>query len=170
HLFPADSSNWLEAQVHPPVQQAIVQVQFAVDGMTRPLETKVAKLKLVLDRASDVPLYRQVAEQIHELIRCGALPTSSRLPTVRALAQELGLTRLTIQSAYTELQAQGLVEGMVGRGTFVTERPQSLPTVHLHKERTAYTVAQPPSPWLVQGILAELVRLNERADLISFAQ
>lgn len=127
------------------------------------------QMKLTLDRKSDVPLYRQVAEQIRELVRGGALPPAARLPTVRALASELGLTRLTIQSAYAELQSQGLVEAVVGRGTFVA---QHLP----HPQATAPSriqapprTAQPPSSWLVQGILAELMQLNERADLISFA-
>lgn len=126
-------------------------------------------MTLVLDRESDVPLYRQIAEQVRELIRGGVLPPTTRLPTVRAMAGELGLTRLTIQSAYAELQAQGLVEAVVGRGTFVAQRPPHPQVPALSRGQAAPRTAQPPSSWLVQGILAELMRLNERADLISFA-
>src|SRR5690348_15888234 len=80
-------------------------------------------MQLTFQRTAGTPLYRQLAEQIREYIRSGALPTRARLPTVRQLASEYGLTRLTVHSAYMELQAEGLVEAIVGRGTFVVEQP-----------------------------------------------
>ena len=72
-------------------------------------------LKLAIERDSDVPLYRQLANQLRKLIRTGSLPPGARLPPVREVATELGLTRLTVHSAYAELQAQGLTEAVVGR-------------------------------------------------------
>ena len=69
-------------------------------------------MQLVLERESGVPLYRQVIEQIHKLIETGALAPGVRLPTIRQLAQDLRLTRLTVHSAYTELQARGLIESV----------------------------------------------------------
>src|SRR5690606_40434830 len=56
-----------------------------------------------------------------------ALPISeSQLPTVRRLAADLAVTRLTVQNAYAELQSSGWIESTVGRGTFVSRdaRPQ----------------------------------------------
>src|SRR5919206_3052305 len=76
-------------------------------------------MQISLDRKSAQPLYTQLAQDIQRRIRSGALPAGTRLPTVRELARQLGVTRLTVHSAYSELQAGGWVEATVGRGTFV---------------------------------------------------
>lgn len=121
---------------------------------------------LNLDRASAVPLYRQATEQIADLIRRGVLAEGAQLPTVRALAESAGLTRLTVQTVYQELQARGLIESFVGRGTFVAPRPvaPSFPVP------VAAPAAQPPVSWEAHGLLADLLRLNDAPDGISFAQ
>ena len=77
-------------------------------------------LDLTLDRQGKVALYRQIAEQIKTRICDGRLLAGTRLPTVRQLATDAGVTRLTVQNAYGELQSAGWVEATVGRGTFVT--------------------------------------------------
>src|SRR5262245_41743336 len=79
-----------------------------------------------LNRNSAQPLYVQLAQDIQRRIRSGALPAGARLPTVRELARQLGVTRLTIHSAYSELQAGGWVEATVGRGTFVATQPEPM--------------------------------------------
>ena len=101
---------------------------------------------LAITRHGDDPIYRQIVNQVRDQIRSGSLPQGSRLPPVRQLAAAHGLTRLTVHSAYAELQAQGLVESHVGRGTFVAAgagRPQA------------------PAPWRSQGVLADLLRMDE---------
>lgn len=75
---------------------------------------------ITLDRTSRAPLYRQIGEQIKEAIAEGRLPAGAQLPTVRQLAATLGVTRLTVQTAYAELQSGGWLEATVGRGTFVS--------------------------------------------------
>ncbi|HLZ23875.1 MAG TPA: PLP-dependent aminotransferase family protein [Ktedonobacterales bacterium] len=119
-------------------------------------------LHITVRRESDIPLYRQVTESVAKLIHQGALTPGARLPPVREVAAELGLTRLTVHSAYTELQARGLIESHVGRGTFVAAR---LPTALRHK-----SPPEPPSGWQAQGVLADLLRLSDRPDLLSLAQ
>lgn len=124
-------------------------------------------MKFSLQRADTLPLYQQLVEQIREYIRSGSLPVGSRLPTVRQLASDYGLTRLTVHTAYAELQAQGLIESVVGRGTFVcTDLP--IPTGLPRGARV--TRAQPPPEWLSQGVLADMMRLGEQSEIISFAQ
>lgn len=85
-------------------------------------------LELVLDREGNAALYHQIADQIKDRISDGRLPAGTRLPTVRQLAADVGVTRLTIQNAYGELQSGGWVEATVGRGTYVsdTARPSSI--------------------------------------------
>lgn len=76
-------------------------------------------MNIRIDRQADEAIYRQIASQIRTHITTGHLPTGTRLPTVRQLAEQLGINRLTVQNAYQELQADGWVESIVGRGTFV---------------------------------------------------
>ncbi|HEY65870.1 MAG TPA: PLP-dependent aminotransferase family protein [Caldilineae bacterium] len=76
-------------------------------------------MQLTLDRHSRVPLYQQIRHQIREMILSGRLPPGTRLPAERALAAALGVNRTTVVNAYRELQADGLVEAHVGRGTTV---------------------------------------------------
>ncbi|MEM8862947.1 MAG: GntR family transcriptional regulator, partial [Chloroflexota bacterium] len=78
-------------------------------------------LYLQITRKNNLAIYRQVAEQIRAQIHTGQLPSGTRLPTVRSLSAELGVTPLTVHNAYNELQADGLIESVVGRGTFVSD-------------------------------------------------
>ena len=68
---------------------------------------------------SDVPLYRQLYEQIASRIHSGELPRGRRLPATRELAGLLGLNRATVSAAYELLETDGLIAGQVGRGSFV---------------------------------------------------
>ena len=118
-------------------------------------------MQLALERHADVPIYRQIVNQVREQIRIGILREGARLPPVRQLAAECGLTRLTVHSAYAELQAEGLVHSHVGRGTFVAAGAPAVPP--------AVRPAQ-SAGWVSQGVLANLLRWGETGDLLSFAQ
>ena len=72
-----------------------------------------------LDSADTAPLYRQVEETLAAAIEDGRLGPGDRLPSERALADQLGVSRTTTVTAYRELEARGLVRGSTGRGTFV---------------------------------------------------
>ncbi len=74
----------------------------------------------VLAHDSEVPLYRQLADQIAARVRSGELCKGERLPATRELAGLLGLNRTTVSAAYELLEAEGLIAGQVGRGSFVT--------------------------------------------------
>lgn len=119
-------------------------------------------LKLVIERDSDIPLYRQLANQLRTFIRTGSLPPGARLPPVREVAAELGLTRLTVHSAYAELQAQGLTDAVVGRGTFVAAGARTSPT-------SVKTAAPPPTSWLSHSLLGELNPSPDAGDLLSLS-
>ncbi len=113
---------------------------------------------LQLDRQRSQPLYQQIAEQIKAQISDGRLPIGTRLPTVRQLASTLGVTRLTVHSAYSELQSGGWVEATVGRGTFVaaSAQPQDLMTA-TGRQITA------------DGILDDMRRITQMVGLRSLA-
>jgi DNA-binding transcriptional regulator YhcF (GntR family) len=71
------------------------------------------------DPASDSPPYEQLRVQIASRAASGELPAGTRLPTVRALAAELGLATNTVAKAYRALEADGVLVGEGRRGTFV---------------------------------------------------
>jgi DNA-binding transcriptional MocR family regulator len=78
---------------------------------------------LTLDDATDVPVYRQIADGIRSAAADGRLAPGHRLPATRDLARQLGVNRNTVVAAYDELAAAGWVESHTGRGTFVAARP-----------------------------------------------
>jgi 2-aminoadipate transaminase len=72
-----------------------------------------------VDRSTGAPLTEQIARFYREAIEHGRLRTGDRLPPIRMVADSVGVTRATVQEAYRRLAEQGLVEGVVGRGTTV---------------------------------------------------
>ena len=74
---------------------------------------------ITLDPESAVPPYEQVRAQIAELARSGAAPVGTKLPTVRGLAEELGLAANTVAKAYRELESAGVVETRGRHGTLI---------------------------------------------------
>ena len=82
--------------------------------MTLPLT-----LALVLDRAAGPPLSSQVAGQIRDGVLAGTLPVGARLPSTRALATDLRVSRAVTEQAFDQLAAEGWIEGRHGSGTFV---------------------------------------------------
>jgi DNA-binding transcriptional MocR family regulator len=77
-----------------------------------------------LDGRSEVPLYRQLADFIRHEIERGWLVDGDRLPPTRDLSNQIGLNRTTVAAAYSLLEQDGLIQGHVGRGSFVNYRPQ----------------------------------------------
>ena len=76
-------------------------------------------MRFDFDRLSPTPLYRQIEDQLRRGIQAATLAPGTRLPAVRALAADLGVSRITVETAYTGLEADGLVERRVGSGTYV---------------------------------------------------
>jgi GntR family transcriptional regulator/MocR family aminotransferase len=76
-------------------------------------------IPIVLDRASTVPLARQLADGVREQVVAGTLPVGRRLPSTRALAGDLGISRSVTEHAYDQLAAEGWLESRHGSGTYV---------------------------------------------------
>jgi GntR family transcriptional regulator len=79
---------------------------------------------LAISPGSDVPIYRQIAQQIRAAIARRQLRTGEQLPAMRPLAEELVVNPNTVARAYQELVRDGLVESRSGVGLFVLERRQ----------------------------------------------
>ncbi|MDC7286363.1 GntR family transcriptional regulator [Blautia schinkii] len=76
---------------------------------------------IILDLQDRRPIYEQIAEKFRLLILSGAMPPGSRMPSVRNLALELSINPNTIQRAYMELEQQGLIYPVKGKGNFIAD-------------------------------------------------
>jgi GntR family transcriptional regulator len=74
-----------------------------------------------LNFKSGKPAYLQVVDQIKSASASGVLRPGEPLPSIRPLAEQLRLNRNTVAKAYTELESQGIIETIAGKGCFVTE-------------------------------------------------
>ena len=114
-------------------------------------------LDFQLDRTNPVALYQQISEHLKARIGDGRLPAGARLPTVRQLASDLGVTRLTIQNAYSELQTAGWIESTVGRGTYVSH------DVNGHSFGRGMVALTP------DGVINDILQVNHIVGLRSMA-
>lgn len=114
-----------------------------------------------LDRSGASPLYEQLYRALKADILSGALPGGSRLPSGRALAEHLGLSRVTVETAYAQLLAEGYLASRPRAGYFVEQlTPQELPP------RTPEPEAQPPEPETAQSRSAQLFPFSVWARLM----
>ncbi|HEX3389963.1 MAG TPA: PLP-dependent aminotransferase family protein [Streptosporangiaceae bacterium] len=77
------------------------------------------ELAVVADRHAELPLTEQIAAQLRDVLSGGRLAAGERLPSTRALAVALGVSRTVVTAAYTQLFAEGWLEGRHGSGTYV---------------------------------------------------
>lgn len=83
-------------------------------------------LRLSISLDSTTPLYEQIESQLRQLILAGVLPAGTTLPSVRALASETGCSVITTRRAYQDLEQQGLILTLQGRGTIVADVSDSV--------------------------------------------
>src|SRR6202795_1327453 len=113
-------------------------------------------LPLHLQPQSHVPLYVQLRDQLRALVHAGDLRPGDRIPASRELATMLGVHRTTVANAYAELESEGLIQGHVGRGTFIKGNGNGLKIT-------------PPAPPVLNGnggIRWELLFADERGEEI----
>ena len=75
---------------------------------------------IVLDYRDSRPLYQQVKDRLLRMMLTGLLEPDEKLPSVRSLATQLAINPNTIQRAYAELEAEGYIYSVAGRGSFVS--------------------------------------------------
>lgn len=101
---------------------------------------------VTLDYKSPVPLYRQLYQELRKAILTGRLPSGSQLPSTRGLADEVGISRTTVLTAFDQLAAEGYLEGHIGSGTYVATRlPDELLTA---RQDVAVSPSSPAGPGL----------------------
>lgn len=80
---------------------------------------EVIDVDIVVSNASDKPIYEQIAQQMRDAILSGELAAGEALPSIRSLANDLHVSVITTKRAYTDLEAQGFIDTVQGKGSFV---------------------------------------------------
>lgn len=83
-------------------------------------------MDIIISNSSNVPLYEQVKEQIKNKIVSNELKVGEVLPSIRNLAKDLRISVITTKSAYEELEKEGYVETIPGKGTYVANKNTEL--------------------------------------------
>ncbi|KAE8765406.1 GntR family transcriptional regulator [Georgenia thermotolerans] len=112
---------------------------------------------LTLDLASGVPPYEQIRAQVTALVAAGTLVEGERLPTVRDLAADLGIAPGTVQRAYRELEARGVVRSRRRAGTVVATGADAGPAAAV-QGRARDFVRRARAAGLDDGAILDLVR------------
>lgn len=76
-------------------------------------------MRIIISNSSNEPIYQQIVSQLKELILKGELTDGEALPSIRSLAKELQISVITTKRAYEELEKEGFIETVAGKGSFV---------------------------------------------------
>ena len=84
------------------------------------------QVDIIISNSSGKPIYEQITSQIKEQIMAGALAAGDALPSMRLLAKELRISVITTKRAYEELERDGFLENVPGKGCFVAPQNREL--------------------------------------------
>ena len=79
-------------------------------------------MKILISNQSELPIYAQIKEQIKEQILNGQITEGTELPSIRKLAKELGVSVITTTRAYNDLEEEGFITSMQGKGSMVLSK------------------------------------------------
>lgn len=124
-------------------------------------------MNLFLNNQSSAPIYEQIYTQLKNLILSGELPEDTALPSIRALAKDLRISVITTKRAYEELERDGLIYTLAGKGSFVAARNQELLREEHLREieqhfRSALQLA--PACGLTVEALCEMLRIIDEEE------
>ncbi len=124
-------------------------------------------MKIIISNASPDPIYEQIVRQVKAQIIGGELEEGAPLPSIRRLAQELQISVITTKRAYDELEREGFIDTVGGKGTFVAaQNPQFLreKKMKLVEEKLADAVAQARQLGIGPDELYQMLRLLAEAE------
>lgn len=95
-------------------------------------------MKMIISNNSSVPIYEQIKNSIVEQIMSGELTENESIPSIRALASDIRISVMTIKKAYDELEKEGFITTVQGKGSFVSPRTKELALEQTKKEIEGY--------------------------------
>jgi len=119
-------------------------------------------MKIIISNASPDPIYEQIVRQVKSQIIGGELEEGEALPSIRKLAQELQISVITTKRAYDELEREGFIDTVGGKGTFVAVQNKELlreKKMKLVEEKLAEAVTEARLLGIGPKSLREMLRL-----------
>ena len=117
-------------------------------------------MKMIICNSSSVPIYEQIKSSFIELIMSGGLKENEMLPSIRSLASDIRISVMTIKKAYDELEQDGYIVTVQGKGSFVVPK-----NIELAKEQARKDI----EIFLNKSIkLAQMYNISEREVLEIF--
>ena len=119
-------------------------------------------MKIIISNTGKEPIYEQIKRQLKESILKGELKEGDLLPSIRQLAKDLRISVITTKKAYEELEKEGLITSVVGKGSFVAGHSREfLREMRLKwvKEKLAEVVAESKALNISLSELQEMLRL-----------
>ena len=83
-------------------------------------------MKIIVSNQSELPIYAQIREQIKEQVLNGQIPEGTVLPSIRNLAKEIGVSVITTTRAYRDLEEDGFITTMQGKGSVVLSKENKI--------------------------------------------
>lgn len=90
------------------------------------IHTLEENMNIIISNSSQDPIYVQIRKQLSQLILNGGLKGGDQLPSIRSLAKELQVSVITTKRAYEELEKEGYIETVAGKGTYVSRKNNEL--------------------------------------------
>ena len=117
-------------------------------------------MNIIISNSSGKPIYEQITSQIKSAIIVGELSAGGALPSIRLLAKELRISVITTKRAYEELEREGFIETVVGKGSFVSGQDTQLLQEHKLREIESHLQAA------VEAARASAVSAEQLCDII----
>ena len=95
-------------------------------------------MKMIISNSSSVPIYEQIKQSIINQILDGELREDELLPSIRVLAQDIKISAMTIKKAYDELENEGYIKSVQGKGTFIAPKNTLLARERANKDIEDY--------------------------------
>lgn len=99
-------------------------------------------MRILLSNKSDLPIYEQIKSQIKEQILSGTIAENEFLPSIRQLAKDLGISVITTTRAYSDLESEGFIATLRGKGSYVLPKDSEMVREqYLKKIEEAFSIA-----------------------------
>ena len=124
-------------------------------------------MKMIISNSNPLPIYEQIMQQIKRQIMSDELVEGDPLPSIRKLAQELQISVITTKRAYEELEREGFLDTVGGKGTFVAAQNKELmreKKMKVVEEKLAEAVAQAKMLGVTSAELKEMLTILFKED------
>lgn len=126
-------------------------------------------MHILISNSSSESLHGQISAQLRSQIIAGELDAGAVLPSIRSLARELGVSIITVKRAYDDLEAQGFLDSVHGKGTFVAPQKDEVLRDRRRRvveEKLAEAVAQARALGIEGGELAQMLGLLMKEEVL----